>query len=146
MAHMNKLSHTVSQQPTNTNADRLKPKCRHCKKPGQYRNQCRLLKKQRETTENIQKNPGNKNSDANNSSPNSNVSNNNNKTGNRAKRKPKTVYPPCETCEKQTTPKGNANLEPMQLIDRLPGIEDRKDKIRSRKEPIKAPLRKLIKL
>ena len=35
----------VSQQPTNTNADRAKPTCHHCKKPGHYRNQCRLLKK-----------------------------------------------------------------------------------------------------
>ena len=41
----------VSQQPTNTNADRPKPTCHHCKKPGHYRNQCRFLKKQRETTE-----------------------------------------------------------------------------------------------
>ena len=38
----------VSQQPTNTNADRPKPKCHHCKKPGHYRNQCLLLKKQLE--------------------------------------------------------------------------------------------------
>ena len=43
---------TVSQQPTNTNADRPKPTCHHCKKPGHYRNQCRLLIKQRETTGN----------------------------------------------------------------------------------------------
>ena len=42
----------VSQQPPNTNADRPKPTCHHCKKPGHYRNQCRFLKKQRETTEN----------------------------------------------------------------------------------------------
>ena len=28
----------VSQQPTNTNADRPKPTCHHCKKPGHYRN------------------------------------------------------------------------------------------------------------
>ena len=91
----------VSQQPTNSNADRHKPTCYHCKKPGHYRNQCRLLKKQREQTENNQNNPGNKNSDANTSNPNSNVSNNNNnKNSKRAERKPKTVYPPCETCTK----------------------------------------------
>ena len=91
----------VSQQPTNTNADRRKPTCHHCKKPGHYRNQCRLLKKQRETTENNQNNPGNKNSDANISNPNSNANNNdNNRNNNRAERKPKTVYPPCETCGK----------------------------------------------
>ena len=29
---------TVSQQPTNTNADRRKPTCHPCKKPGHYRN------------------------------------------------------------------------------------------------------------
>ena len=91
----------VSQQPTNTNADRPKPTCHHCKKPGHYRNQCRLLKKQREKTENNQNNPGNKNSDANTSNPNSNANNNNNnRNNNRAERKPKTVYPPCETCGK----------------------------------------------
>ena len=92
----------VNQQLTNTNADRSKPTCPHCKKPGRHRNQCRLLKKQREQTENNQNIPGNKNSDVNTSNPNSNVNNNNNnnKNSNRAKRKPKTVYPPCETCGK----------------------------------------------
>ena len=86
----------VSQQPTNTNADRPKPTCHRCKKPGHYRNQCRLLKKQREQTENNQNNPGNKNSAANTSNPNSNVNNtNNNKNSNKAERKPETVYPPC---------------------------------------------------
>ena len=91
----------VSQQPTNTNADRPKPKCHHCKKPGHYRNQCRLLEKQLEQTENNQNKPGNKNSAANTSNPNGNVNNNkNNKNSNKAERKPKTVYPPCETCGK----------------------------------------------
>ena len=91
---------TVSQQPTNNNADRPNPTCHHCKKPGHYRNLCRLLNKQRKQTENNQNIPGNKNSDSINSIPNRNVNNNNNnnnnnKNSNRAKRKPKTVYPPC---------------------------------------------------
>ena len=91
----------VSQQPTNTNADRPKPTCHHCKKPGHYRNQCRLLKKQREQTAKNQNNPENKNSDTGTSNPNSNANNNNNiRNNNRAERKPKTVYPPCETCGK----------------------------------------------
>ena len=42
------------------NPDGTKPTCHYCKKPGYYRNQCRLLKKQRDQTENIQNNPGNK--------------------------------------------------------------------------------------
>ena len=91
----------VSQQPTNTNADRPKPTCHHCKKRRHYRNQCHLLEKQREQTEKNQNNPGNKNSAANTSSPNSNVNNNNNNENiNKAERKPKIVYPPCETCGK----------------------------------------------
>ena len=73
----------------------------YCKKPGHYRNQCRLLKKLREQTENNQNNPGNKNSDVNTSNSNGNVNNpNNNRISNRAERKPETVYPPCETCGK----------------------------------------------
>ena len=51
---------TVSQQPTNTNADRTKSTWHHCKKTGVYRNQYRLLKKQRERTEKNQNNPGKK--------------------------------------------------------------------------------------
>ena len=37
---------TVSHNTANLNADRTKPTCHYCKKPGHYRNQCRLLKKQ----------------------------------------------------------------------------------------------------
>ena len=100
----------VSQRPTNKNADRPELTCHHCKNPGHYRNQCRLLKKQREQTENNQNFPGNKNSDANTSNPNSNVNNNNNnnRNSNRAERKPKNVYPPCGTSGKtnHSTEKG----------------------------------------
>ena len=84
---------TVSQHATHINADRPKPTFHYCKKPGHYKNQCRFLKKQREQTENIQNNPGNKNSDANTSNPNGNVNNpnnnnNNNRNSNRDERKP----------------------------------------------------------
>ena len=93
---------TVSHNTVKANTDKTKPTCHYSKKPGHYKNQCRLLKKQREQTENNQNNPGNKNSDANTSYPNGNVNNpnNNNRNSNRAERKPKTVYPPCETCGK----------------------------------------------
>ena len=98
-------TNTVSHNTANANADRPNPTCHHCKKPGHYRNQCRLWKKQRKQTEITQNNPGIKNSDANNSNPNSNVNNNNNnhnnyRNSNIAERKPETVYPPCETCGK----------------------------------------------
>ena len=92
---------TVSHITVNANADRAKATCHYCKKPGLYKNQCRLLKKRREKTENNQNNPGNKSSDANTSNPNGNFNNpKNNRNSNRAERKPKTVYPPCETCGK----------------------------------------------
>ena len=42
---------TVSHDTANTYAGRPKPTCQHCKKPGHYRNLCRLLKKHREQTE-----------------------------------------------------------------------------------------------
>ena len=93
---------TVSHNTANTIADRPKPTWHHCEKPGLYRNQCRLLKKQREQTENNQNNPGIKNSDANFSKPKSNINKNNNtyKNSDKTERKPKSVYPPYETCGK----------------------------------------------
>ena len=94
---------TVSHNTANANAGRTKPTCHYCKKSGLYRNQCRSLKKQGEQTQIMQNNPGNKNSDFNTSNPKGNVNNlnnNNNRNSNRAERKPKTVYPPCETCGK----------------------------------------------
>ena len=101
---------TVSHNTANAIADRPKPTCHHCRKPGNYRKQCRLLKKQQEQAENNQNFPGNKNSDGKISNPNSNVNNqnNNHKNCNRAKIKTKNVYPPCETCGKtnHSTEKG----------------------------------------
>ena len=95
-------TNTVSHNTKNGKADRPKPTCHHCKKPGHYKNQCRLMKKQQEQAENNQNFPGNKYSDANTSIPNSivNNQNNNNTNSKRAEGKPKTVYAPCETCGK----------------------------------------------
>ena len=143
---------TVSHNTANANADRPKPTCHHCKKPGHYRNQCRLLKKQREQTENSQNVPGNKNSDASTSNPNSNTNKNNiinnNKNSNRAVRKLKTVYPPCETRGKtnRSTEKFYSGANAMQPKDRHPGTEDRNGKIRSNKEPTKMTRLKLLRL
>ena len=38
---------TESHNTVNANADRTNPTCHYCKKPGHYKNHCRLLKKQR---------------------------------------------------------------------------------------------------
>ena len=53
---------------------------------------------------------------------------------------------PVRHVAKQTIPQRTAIKEPMQPIDRLPGREDRKDKIRSRKEPIEMTQIKLLRL
>ena len=69
---------TLSHNAANTNADRPKPKCNHCKKPGHYRNLCHLLKRQKEQSEDTQNNGGNKNSGTNYSIPKNNNTNKNN--------------------------------------------------------------------
>ena len=53
---------------------------------------------------------------------------------------------PVRHAGKQTTPQRNVILEPMQSINRLPGTEDRKDRIKSQKEPTKVTLMKLPRL
>ena len=138
----------VNQQPTNTNTDRPKTTCHDCKKPGHYKTQCRLLKKQREQFDDTQNFSGNKNSGANKSNSNSNVNNNNNnnKNSNKAERKPKTVYPPCKTCGKTNHSTEKCNFGANAANRPPPRSEDRKDKIRYQREPIKVTLMKLFKL
>ena len=127
---INTVSHNTA------NPDRTNPTCHYCKKPRLYRNQCRLLKKQRDQTEKKPNIPGNKNSDANTSNPNGNVNNpnSNNKTINRAKRKPKALYPPCETCGKtnHSTEKcynganaANRPLPRQRRLERLNQVQER---------------------
>ena len=137
----------VRQQPTNTNADRPKPTFHHFKKPEHYRNQCRLLKKQREQTEIDQNNPGNKNSAANNSNRTvMSTTTITKQTVIKLKESQKLFTHPVRHVEKQTTPERNVILEPMQPIDRLPGTEDQKDRIRSQKKPTKVTLMELPRL
>ena len=47
---------------------------------------------------------------------------------------------------RQTIPQRDAIMEPMQPIDRLPGREDQKDKIRSKKELFKKTRMKIARL
>ena len=53
---------------------------------------------------------------------------------------------PVRNMGKHTIPQRNANLEPMQPMDRYPSTEDQKDRIRSHKETIKTIQMKLLKL
>ena len=53
---------------------------------------------------------------------------------------------PVRHVEKQTTQQRNAILQQMQLIDHLPSMDERKDRIKSQRESIKATPMELLKL
>ena len=76
---------TVSEHAENTKSGRLKPLLYHCWRTGDYRNQCRLLKRQKEYVGGAQTNPGNRDSGANNFIPNNNNNNNDKNNDNNKK-------------------------------------------------------------
>ena len=93
---------TVIQQDTQQNSGKPKPTCHHCKKPGHYRNHCRQLKREKDQTQNNTNSATNNNGSAQTySNPNNNKVTDNakgNNTNNQRDRKPRPVFPPCETC------------------------------------------------
>ena len=95
---------TVMQQDTQQNSQKPKPTCHHCKKPGHYRNQCRQLKREKDhvqnNTDSVANNKNNNGSAQTNSNPNQKapVANKANNSNNQRDRKPRPVFPPCETC------------------------------------------------
>ena len=93
---------TVTQQATQQNSNKPRLTCHHCKKPGQYQNQYRQLKREKDQTRN---NTNSANNDKGRFQTKSNPHNNkvaNNTRGNNISnqrdRRPKPVFPPCETC------------------------------------------------
>ena len=139
----------MNQQSTNTNAYRPKLTCHHCKKPGQYRNQCRLLKKQREQSEKIKIIPETK------TVPpipltrtvmSTTTTTMTTKTVIKPKESQKLFIHPLRHVARQTIPPRNAIMEPMRPIDCLPGKEDPTDNLRSKKEPTKMTRMKLLRL
>ena len=94
----------VMQQDTQQNTGKPKPTCHHCKKPGHYRNQCRQLKRDKDqgqnNTDSAANNKNNSGSAPANSNPNHKapVANKANNTNNQRDRRPRPVFPPCETC------------------------------------------------
>ena len=99
----------VTQQVTKQNLGKPKPTCHNCKKPSHYRNQCHQLKRGKDQTRNNMNSAGNNNNNNNGGQTNSNSNNkisnitNPNQQNNLNEKKPRPVYPPCETC-------GKANL------------------------------------
>ena len=95
---------TVIQQPSQQNSDKPKPTCHHCKKPGHYRNQCRQLKREKDqvqkSTDSAANNKNNNGSAQINSNPNhkASIGNKANNTNNQRDRRPRPVFPSCETC------------------------------------------------
>ena len=95
---------SVMQQDTRQNSEKPKPTCHHCKKPGHYRNQCRQLKRGKDqvqnNTDSATNNKNSNDSAQTNSNPNHKVpvANKANNTNNQRERRPKPVFPPCETC------------------------------------------------
>ena len=94
----------VMQQDTQQNTGKPKPTCHHCKNPGHYRNQCRQLKREKDqgqnNTDSAANNKNNNGSAPTNSNPNNKapVANKANNTNNQRNRRPRPVFPPCETC------------------------------------------------
>ena len=92
---------TVTQQAPQQNSNKPKPTCHQCKKPGHYQTQCRQLKREKEQTRNNSNSASNNNGSAQ-TNPNTNnkVVNNTkgNKKHNQRDRRPRPVFPPCETC------------------------------------------------
>ena len=95
---------TVMQQNTQQNSEKPKPTCHHCKKPGHYRNQCRQLKREKDQVQNNTDSAANKKNNNGSAQINSNpnpkapVAIKANNTNNQGDRKPRPVFPPCETC------------------------------------------------
>ena len=130
-------ANTVGRNAANTNADRLKTTWHHCNKSGYYRNQCRLLKRQKSSLRilkivletktvapillsqrKIQTRI---------------LTTSTTKTVTERNENRKLFIHPVRHVEKQTTPQRKTTMERMQAIDRLPGIEDRKKRTRSKK-------------
>ena len=91
----------MTQQATQLNPEKLKPTCRHCKKPVHYRNQCRQLKREKDQARNQTNSANNNNGSARtNSNPNNKVANNPKASNinNQRDRRSRPVFPPCETC------------------------------------------------
>ena len=128
---------TVSHKTVNANADRTEPTCHYCKKPGHYKisvncwknseNKLKIIKIILET-KTVMPIPLTRTAMSTLLTTTERVT--------EPKESQKLFTHPVRHVARQTIPQRTAIMEPMQPIDRLPGREDQKDKIRSKKEPI----------
>ena len=139
---------TLNRNTVNANADGAKQTCHYCKKPGHYENQCRLLKNSENKlrvikiileTKTVMSIPLTRTAT-------STILTTTTETVTQPKENQKLFTHPVRHVARQTIPQRDAIIEPMQPIDRLPGRRDRKDKIRSKKEPFKATQMKTARL
>ena len=107
---------TVTQQPPQQHFNKPRPTCHHCKKPSDYHNQCRQLKREKDLTRNNTKSSNNNNGSAQtNSNPNNNkviINTKGNNINNHRDRKLRPVFPPCETCSRKNHSKEKCYLGP----------------------------------
>ena len=142
----------VSQKATNTDADRRKLTCRHCKKLGHYRNQFCLLKRQKKQTENTQRILDTKTVAPLTLSRFTTITiitATTTRAVTELQEIQKLLTYPVRHAGNQTFSQRKVILLPMQLIDHppsTPGTKDRKDRIRSNKETIKTIQREVLKL
>ena len=142
---------SVTQQAVKATPEKPKPTFHHCKKPSQYRNQCRHLKREKKPAENNKKSAGNNNN--NNGGQTNSISNNkmsNNTHPNNAKtemtRNQELSTRPMKPVVKQTITQKNVTLELTQPVDLLPGADDRTDRLNSNKGTLRTFQKKLLKL
>ena len=104
---------SVTQQAPQQDSKKPKPTCHHCKKPDHYQNQCRQLKRENDQTRNNMNSANNNNGSAQaNSNPNNKTANNTkaNNINNQRIRRPRPVFPPCETCGRTNHSTGKCYL------------------------------------
>ena len=99
------LKKTLTQQATQQNPEKPKPPCHHYEKPSHYRNQCYQLKREKylaRNNTNSADNNNHSNSGQTNSNSNIKIPKNTNAKiiNNQKERRPRHVYPHCETCGK----------------------------------------------
>ena len=134
----------VMQQDTQQNTGKPKPTCHHCKKPGHYRNQCHQLKREKDqgqnNTDSAANNKNNNGSAPTNSNPNHKapVANKANNTNNQRGRRPRPVFPPCDTCGRTNHSTERCYLG-ANAANRLSVLEidGRKDKTKPNREILK---------